>query len=49
MNPFVTKGYVSAKYFCDREIESQKLLHELENGNDVALVATRLADRKSVV
>ncbi|MBQ8958655.1 MAG: ATP-binding protein [Bacteroidales bacterium] len=49
MNPFVTKGYVSAKYFCDREKESQKLLHELENGNDVALIATRKIGKSGLV
>lgn len=49
MNPFVTKGYVSAKYFCDREIESQRLLRELENGNDIALVATRKIGKSGLI
>ena len=49
MNPFVTKGYVSAKYFCDREKESQQLLQELENGNDVALVATRKIGKSGLI
>ena len=49
MNPFVTKGYVSAKYFCDREKESARLLHELENGNDVALIATRKIGKSGLV
>jgi len=49
MNPFITKGYVSAKYFCDREIESKKLLCELENGNDVALVATRKIGKSGLI
>ena len=49
MNPFVTKGYVSSKYFCDREKESQQLLRELENGNDVALVATRKIGKSGLI
>lgn len=49
MNPFVTKGYVSAKYFCDREKESQQLLCELENGNDVALIATRKIGKSGLI
>lgn len=49
MNPFITKGYVSAKYFCDREIESQQLLQELENGNDVALIATRKIGKSGLI
>ena len=49
MNPFVTKGYVSTKYFCDREKESLQLLRELENGNDVALVATRKIGKSGLI
>ncbi len=49
INPFITKGYVSAKYFCDREIERKKLLCELENGNDVALVATRKIGKSGLI
>ena len=49
MNPFVTKGYVSSKYFCDREKESRQLLRELENGNDVALVATRKIGKSGLI
>ena len=49
MNPFVTKGYISSKYFCDREKESQQLLRELENGNDVALVATRKIGKSGLI
>ena len=49
MNPFVTKGYVSAKYFCDREKESQQLLRELENSNDVALIATRKIGKSGLI
>ena len=48
-NPFVTKGYVSAKYFCDREKESQKLIAELENDNDVAIVATRKIGKSGLI
>ena len=49
MNPFVTKGYISAKYFCDREKESQQLLRELENGNDIALIATRKIGKSGLI
>lgn len=49
MNPFVTKGYVSAKYFCDREKESENLLRELKNGNDVALIAPRKIGKTGLI
>lgn len=48
-NPFVTKGYVAAKYFCDREKESQRLIVELENDNDVAIVATRKIGKSGLI
>ena len=34
-NPFVTTGYVSAEYFCDREKETQDIIRYLTNGNNV--------------
>jgi len=40
-NPFITTGYLSAKYFCDREQETTDLLRFLQNGNNVALVSPR--------
>ena len=30
-NPFITSGYISADYFCDREIESKQLIREIVN------------------
>ena len=40
-NPFITSGYVSADYFCDRQQESEQLVREVMNGNNLALVSTR--------
>jgi hypothetical protein len=28
-NPFVTQGYVSPEYFCDREKETQQLVKNI--------------------
>jgi hypothetical protein len=36
-NPFITYGYESAEYFCDREEETRQLTMLLTNGNHVAL------------
>lgn len=38
-NPFITSGYVSADYFCDRHQESERLIREVMNGNNLALVS----------
>jgi len=32
-NPFVTKGYAGAEYFCDRVEETKKLVELTTNGN----------------
>lgn len=40
-NPFITYGYESAEYFCDRREETKQLLDLLTNGNHVALISPR--------
>ena len=40
-NPFVTSGYVSPHYFCDRVEETNLLTSTLTNGNHVALISPR--------
>lgn len=40
-NPFVTTGYVSPEYFCDREKETADIIRMLTNGNNVALISPR--------
>jgi len=40
-NPFVTKGYAGADYFCDREKETATLVKWLTNNNNVALISPR--------
>ena len=41
INPFITSGYVSAEYFCDRIIETATLTRYITNGNNVALISPR--------
>ena len=45
-NPFITSGYVSADYFCDRRFESEQLVREVMNGNNLALVSTRRMEKQ---
>lgn len=40
-NPFVINGYASAKYFCDREKETNDIITMLLNGNSIALISPR--------
>ena len=40
-NPFVTKGYAGAEYFCDRVQETKQLVELTTNGNNMALISPR--------
>ncbi len=40
-NPFITYGYESAEYFCDRREETRQLISLLTNGNHTALISPR--------
>lgn len=48
-NPFVTSGYISADYFCDRRQESERLIREVMNGNNLALVSTRRMGKTGLI
>ena len=41
INPFPLMDYVSPEYFCDREIETEKIISALKNGRNVTLVSVR--------
>jgi len=40
-NPFVTSGYVSPDYFCDREQETNHLLEAINSSRNIALISIR--------
>ena len=48
-NPFVTGGYISTEYFCDREIETGQLLKSIRNGNNVTLISTRRMGKSGLI
>lgn len=48
-NPFVTSGYVSAEYFCDRQRESADFVRELTGGNNLALISTRRMGKTGLI
>jgi len=48
-NPFITQGYVSAHYFCDRVEESQSLTSLIANGNNVALISPRRLGKTGLI
>jgi len=49
LNPFVVGKYVSDKYFCDREKETEFLIKQVENGRNVALISPRRMGKTGLV
>jgi len=49
INPFLTGGYVSAEYFCDREKESESLVKNILNGNNLVLISPRRMGKTGLI
>ncbi len=49
INPFITSGYVSPAYFCDRVAETDVLQRYLTNGNHVALISPRRLGKTGLI
>lgn len=48
-NPFITYGYESPEYFCDRENETRELIKLLVNGNNTALISPRRMGKTGLI
>lgn len=49
LNPFLVEGYISSRYFCDREEESDKLIEALKNGRNVSLISPRRMGKSGLI
>ena len=49
LNPFVTSGYLSPHYFCDRVEETKQLTTLVTNGNNVALISPRRLGKTGLI
>lgn len=49
MNPFLISGYKSPEYFCDREVESKKIINTIENSRNLTLVSERRIGKTSLL
>ncbi len=49
LNPFITSGYVGPEYFCDRKLETEKLISALENGRNVSLISPRRMGKTGLI
>lgn len=48
-NPFITNGYLSPHYFCDRVEETKLLTRLVTNGNNVALISPRRLGKTGLI
>ena len=48
-NPFVIGKYVDKDYFCDREKESEMLVHHIVNGRNVAIMSERRLGKTGLI
>lgn len=48
-NPFLTYGYKSPEYFCDRVDETHSLISALENGRNVTLMSPRRMGKTGLI
>ncbi len=49
LNPFITKGYESKAYFCDREAELKNLLRNVKNDIDTTLISIRRLGKSALI
>lgn len=48
-NPFITSGYVSADYFCDREEESKEIIRDIEGRNNKVIISPRRMGKTGLI
>lgn len=49
MNPFLINTYISPKYFCDREEETEQLLKNIKNNSNTAFFAQRRIGKTALI
>lgn len=48
-NPFITSGYVSPEYFCDRENETQQLVQNIQGHSHTVLISPRRMGKTGLI
>ncbi len=49
VNPFIVTGHIQPQYFCDRQVESERLTKLLLNGNNVVLKSDRRMGKTGLI
>ena len=48
-NPFIITGKIPEEYFCDRKLETQKIILSLTNGNNICLMSSRRMGKSKLI
>jgi len=48
-NPFLVAGYHSPNYFCDRQIETEKIISALSNDRNISLLSARRIGKTGLI
>lgn len=49
VNPFVVTGKIEPEYFCDRVVESARLVKSITNGNNLVLISPRRMGKTGLI
>ena len=48
-NPFIITGRIPEEYFCDRKLETQKMIRVLTNGGNICLMSPRRMGKSKLI
>ena len=48
-NPFIITGRIPEEYFCDRRLETQKIVRGLTNGDNICLMSPRRMGKSKLI
>ena len=49
LNPFTLSGYISSECFCNRSLETSRLLSAIDNQRNITLISTRRMGKTGLI
>ena len=49
INPFIVTGKIAPEYFCDRVVESDRLIKSITNGNNLVIISPRRMGKTGLI
>ena len=48
-NPFIITGKIKPEYFCDREMEAERIIRKVTSGENIVLMAARRVGKRKLI